>query len=138
MIERTRSSALAGLIVLAAATIPALAALGASSGRAASSVNAASSGRAASSQRAASAGNDTAEWRWEEGSVQWLDVDFNVSAGPSESRTYQLEYGPDVSPSALPRGLTVTDNADSIQVGNVTFSKGGSPLILSASYRGEL
>jgi hypothetical protein len=38
----------------------------------------------------------------------------------------------------VPRGLTVTDNADSIQVGNVKFSKSGSPLILSASYRGEL
>ena len=78
------------------------------------------------------------ESRWDEGSVQWLDVDFNVSVGPSESKTYQLEYGADVSPAAAPRGLAVTENADSIQVGNVKFSKSGSPLILSASYRGEL
>jgi hypothetical protein len=76
--------------------------------------------------------------RWDDGSVHSLDVDFNVSVGPSESRTYQLEYGPDVSPTAAPRGLTVTDSADSIQVGNVKFGKSGSPLILSASYRGEL
>jgi hypothetical protein len=80
----------------------------------------------------------SAESRWDDGSVQWLDVDFNVSVGPSESRTYQLEYGPDVSPAAVPRGLTVIENADSIQVGNVKLSKSGSPLILSATYRGEL
>jgi hypothetical protein len=78
------------------------------------------------------------ESRWDDGSVQWLDVDFNVSVGPSESRTYQLEYGADVSPAAAARGLAVNENADSIQVGNVKFSKNGSPLILSASYRGEL
>src|ERR1700674_4758747 len=66
MIERTRSSALAALIVLTAAAIPAFAARGATSGRAASSVNApssviaASSGRAASPRRAASAGAEQA------------------------------------------------------------------------------
>ena len=32
----------------------------------------------------------------------------------------------------------MTDNNDSIQVGGVKFNKSGSPLILSASYRGEL
>jgi hypothetical protein len=83
-------------------------------------------------------GQYSAESRWDDGSVQSLDVDFNVSLGPSESRTFQLEYGPDVSPAAAPRGLTVTENADSIQVGNVKFGRSGSPLILSASYRGEL
>jgi hypothetical protein len=80
----------------------------------------------------------SAESRWDDGSVQWLDVDFNVSLGPSESRSYQLEYGPDVSSGTAPRGLTVTENADSIQVGNVKFNRSGAPLILSASYRGEL
>jgi hypothetical protein len=173
MTKRTRSSAFAVLIVLAAAPMLAGAPLAASSGRAASAgaqkarrsaaiqvteatgirrteypVNARvqlSRGALADAAHARLRLNDadapaqySAESRWDDESVQWLDVDFNVSLGPSESRTYQLEYGPDVSPAPAPRGLTVTDNTDSIQVGNVKFSKSGSPLILSASYRGEL
>ena len=170
MTVRTRSSAIAGVVVLAAAL---LAAHAASSGLAASA-GAGQARRSAAIEVTEKTGNRrteypvsarvqlprgaladaaharlrlsdadapaqySAESRWDDGSVRWLDVDFNVSLGPSESRTYQLEYGPDVSPSALPRGLTVTDSADSIQVGNVKFSKSGSPLILSASYRGEL
>ena len=68
---------------------------------------------------------------------QWLDVDFNASIGPLESQTYQVEYGPGVAPAAPPRGLSVAEEADAIQVGNVRFSKSGSPLILSVKYRAE-
>jgi hypothetical protein len=63
-----------------------------------------------------------------------VDVDFNVSIGPGESRTYQLEYGGDVAATPITRGLAVTETADAIQVGNVRFAKSGSPLVLSASY----
>src|SRR5262245_7616273 len=34
--------------------------------------------------------------KWEDGSVRTLEVDFNVSILPGESRTFQVEYGPDV------------------------------------------
>ena len=79
----------------------------------------------------------TAETRWPDGSVQWLDADFNVSIGPKEARSYTLEYGPDVRAQAAARGLTVTEDADSIRVGNVRFSKSGAPLIASVKYRSE-
>jgi hypothetical protein len=68
---------------------------------------------------------------------RWLDVDYNASIGPLESQTFQLEYGQGVIPGAPPRGLSVTEEADSIEVGNVRFSKSGSPLILSVKYRAE-
>lgn len=77
--------------------------------------------------------------RWEDGSVRTLGVDFNVSIGPAETRSFQLEHGPDVQrPASVPRGLSLVEDADAIQVGNVRFSKRGHPLILSAQYRGEL
>ena len=76
--------------------------------------------------------------QWDDGSVRALDVDFNVSIGPSESRSYQLEYGVEIGPSAAPRGLAVSETAEAIQVGNVKFGRSGSPLLLSANYRGEL
>jgi hypothetical protein len=69
--------------------------------------------------------------------AQWLDVDFNASIGPLESQTYELEYGPEVKAAEPPRGLSVTEDADAIQVGSVRFSKSGSPLIASVKYRGE-
>ncbi len=78
-----------------------------------------------------------AETRWPDGSVQWLDVDFNASIGPIETADYAVEYGPTVSALAPPRGLTVTDGPGTIQVGNVTFGKNASPLIRSVKYRDE-
>src|ERR1700736_5051236 len=58
-----------------------------------------------------------AETKWRDGSIQWLAVDFNASIGPMESQTYRLEYGGDVKAAADARGLTVTENADGIDVG---------------------
>jgi hypothetical protein len=77
----------------------------------------------------------TAETTWDDGSVRALSVDFNVSLGPAERRRYILEFGPDVK-SAAPagRGLSVTEEADGIQVGNVRFGRSGSPLVLAANY----
>jgi hypothetical protein len=80
----------------------------------------------------------TGESNWPDGSVQWLDVDFNASIGPNEAQTYQVEYGSDVKPGAAPRGgLTVSEEDDAIQVGKVRFSKTGSPLLESVKYRDE-
>ncbi len=89
----------------------------------------------------------SAEASWPDGSVQWLDLDCNVSIGPLETREYAIEYGPgtivpqqefaagQVVPTA--GTLTVSENSDSIQVSNVRFSKSGNPLILSVKYRAE-
>ncbi|PWU12034.1 MAG: hypothetical protein C5B51_01440 [Terriglobia bacterium] len=77
-----------------------------------------------------------AESRWRDGSIRWLEADFNVSIGPMESQTYRLEYGGDVKAAAVVRGLTVTEN-DGIEVGHVRFNKSGAPLLASVKYRGE-
>ena len=79
----------------------------------------------------------SAETRWPDGSVEWLDVDYNASIGPDESVRYELEYGEGVHAAEAPRGLIVTGEADAIQVGSIRFSRSGSPLILSVKYRGE-
>ena len=77
----------------------------------------------------------TAEATWDDGSVRALSVDFNVSLGPAERRRYVLEFGQDVK-SAAPagRGLSVTEDGDGIQVGNIRFGRSGSPLVLAANY----
>ncbi len=75
--------------------------------------------------------------QWDDGSVRVLDVDFNVSIGPGESRTYTLDYGPDVTATPPARGLTIDERAEGVTVGNVKFGRNGSPLLLSANYRGE-
>ncbi len=80
---------------------------------------------------------DQEEAQWPDGSVKWLDVDFNASIGPLETADYMVEYGPTVSASTLPRGLVVTDGPVTIQVGSVTFGKNASPLIRSVKYRDE-
>ena len=75
--------------------------------------------------------------KWPDGSVQWLSVDFNASIGPMESQTLTLEYGAGVKPGIDLRGLTVTENGDSIEVGRVRFNKSGTPLVASVNYRSE-
>ena len=77
------------------------------------------------------------ESSWPDGSVQSLAVDFNASVGPGEETRAQLEYGDDVNATVAARGLTVTEEADAIQVGNVRFGKSLSPLLLSVKYRQE-
>jgi hypothetical protein len=80
----------------------------------------------------------TAIERWPDQSVRRVSLDFNVSIGPGETRQYRVEYGPDTPAGpAAGRGLTVTEDSDSIQVGTLRFSKTGFPLIRSANYRGE-
>ncbi len=71
---------------------------------------------------------------WPDGSARSLDVDFNVTLAPGESRAYQLEYGSDVTAEARPRGMTVTQDIDVVQVGSVKFARSGAPLIASVGY----
>src|SRR5271169_3611445 len=61
------------------------------------------------------------ESQWPDNSIQWLDVDFNASLAPSELHTYRVEYGSGVKPSSTPRGLTITQDVGTIQVGQVKF-----------------
>jgi hypothetical protein len=77
------------------------------------------------------------EARWPDGSIQWLVVELNVTIGPGESQTYALQYGEGVKSEAVARGLTVTEDADAIQIGNLRFNKSGSPLVASVKYREE-
>ena len=79
-----------------------------------------------------------AESKWADGSVQWLDVDFNASIGPGEAQRYQLEYGEGVKTKTEARGLAVTENADSIDVGRVRLAKATGLLLLSVKYRNEV
>ncbi len=79
----------------------------------------------------------TGEGKWPDGSIQWLSINFNATIGPNESQTYQLEYGHDVRPASPARGLTITEDGDVVQVGDVRFSKSGAPLLLSVTYRNE-
>jgi hypothetical protein len=80
-------------------------------------------------------GQFTPDTRWPDGSIARLTVYFNVSIGPTESRSYRLEFGDRVEPVPAPPGLAVVEGVDAIQVGNIRFGRTGSPLVLSASYR---
>jgi hypothetical protein len=79
----------------------------------------------------------SAETRWPDGSVQWLSLDLNATIAPNESQTYSLQYGDGVKSETAVRGLSVAEDADGIQVGNIRFNKSGSPLIASVKYREE-
>lgn len=82
----------------------------------------------------------TALARWPDGSVQWLAVNFNVSIGPLETATFQVEYGPSVRSAAeARRGLTLSEAAagDAVQVGGVRLGKNGDPLLRSVAFRDE-
>jgi hypothetical protein len=76
----------------------------------------------------------TAETSWDDGSVRALNVDFNASLGPGERRQYVLEFGRDVKAAVFGRGLSVTEEADGIQVGSIRFGRNGSPLVVAANY----
>ncbi len=81
----------------------------------------------------------TVDTRWPDGSVQWLDIDFSASIGPDETTTYAVEHGPGVRvTSDVPRGLTVTEDADLIRVGRIALGTTGRALIRSVTSRGEV
>jgi hypothetical protein len=81
----------------------------------------------------------TALSHWSDGSIREVEVDFNVSIGPHEQRSFELLYGSDVT-ATVPsgRGLSVTEDERSIQAGAVRLNKGGSTLLASVSYREEI
>jgi hypothetical protein len=80
----------------------------------------------------------TAFDRWPDDSVRWLAVNFNISIGPLERQTYEVEYGPGTRVTAeTPRGLTVTETAETIQVSRMRFGKDAAPLLASVDYAGE-
>lgn len=80
----------------------------------------------------------SASTAWDDGSVRALDVDFNTSLNPEEDRRFELQFGPGTTAAPLQvRGLTVTEEAGRVVVGNLAFSKSGSPFLASATYRGE-
>ena len=76
---------------------------------------------------------------WPDGSIQWLQVDSNISMGPEETRSLRLEYGPVVALGENgSRGLTLIEEIGAVQVGRVRFGKNGFPLVRSVAYRQEL
>jgi hypothetical protein len=79
-----------------------------------------------------------ADQQWDDGSTQWLALDFNASIGAGETRQFRLEYGPTITSGATARGLAVSEAGDRIQVGSVAFSKTGWPLLTSVAFRGEI
>ena len=81
----------------------------------------------------------TARASWEDGSVQALDVDFNATPRSRGRPTVRAAVRAVVSaPPRRPRaGSTAEVQPDAIVVGNLKFSKSGSPLLASATYRGE-
>jgi hypothetical protein len=77
--------------------------------------------------------------RWPDGSIQWLQVDSNVSLGPEEAMALRLEYGRGVSAGADEgRGLVVNEGLDTVQIGRVRLGKTASPLVRSVAYRDEV
>lgn len=97
------------------------------------------------SQARLAAGDDdvpaqvTAWSRWPNGSIREVEVDFNVSIGPREERTFELRYGPDVTAdAAVARGLAVEEDERSIDVGRIRMNKGGYTLLASVEYRQQL
>ena len=76
--------------------------------------------------------------RWPDGSIQWLQVDFNASLGPEESSAFRFEYGRGVTAGADGgRGLALIEEAEAVQVGRVRLGKTASPLVRSVAYRDE-
>ena len=72
--------------------------------------------------------------RWEDGTIQWMTIDWNISIGPLEKTLYSIEYGPNVKRSRKATGLLVTETDQSIQVGEFRFRKDGWPLIESCTH----
>jgi hypothetical protein len=78
-----------------------------------------------------------AESKWPDGSIEWLDVDFNAAIAPLEEQTYRVEYGQAIVATTVPTGLVVNET-DALQIGNVRFNRSASPLLLSLHYRQEI
>lgn len=75
---------------------------------------------------------------WDDGSVQSLDADFNVSLDPEEDRRCELRSGTEIAAPPMPaRGLlTVDARSDRVQIGAVAVATADARLA-SVTYRGE-
>ena len=79
----------------------------------------------------------TARTRWPDGSVRALDVDFNLSIAPGETRALELRYGDELPPAPGPRGLSVAEEGGTVQVGRIRVDA-RRPVLRSVAYRDEL
>ena len=76
---------------------------------------------------------------WNDGSVRTLEIDFNVSIAPFESKSFRLLFGQEPAAQAVnARGLSLTEDAEAFQAGRIRLGRSGSPLLTSVDYRGEL
>lgn len=79
----------------------------------------------------------TAMSQWPDGSVRALDVDFESSLGPLESRSFRVESVTRPQP-ARPKGLSVAETADEITVASAAIShrirRDGKPLLASIAF----
>ena len=79
----------------------------------------------------------TARVRWPDGSVRALEVDFNLSTAPGEARALELRYGDELPPAPAARGLSVTEEGGTVQVGRIRVDA-RAPVLRSVAYRDEL
>jgi len=61
--------------------------------------------------------------QWGDGSIKWILLDFQVTIGPQETETYQLEYGPGITRSTVKTNLEVSvhDSRLCVQTGAISF-----------------
>jgi len=93
--------------------------------------------RLVNAQGAAVPAQITAVEKYPDSSIKWLEVDFNLSPAPLETREFQLEYGANVTHTPPTRGLTFAETAETFQVSAYTIRKDGNPLVQSVKYGRE-
>ena len=54
--------------------------------------------------------------RWEDGTIQWMTIDWNISIGPLEKALFSVDYGPNVKRSRKATGLLVTETDQSLSL----------------------
>jgi hypothetical protein len=54
--------------------------------------------------------------RWEDGSVKWILLDFQVGLDPQETAVYELEYGKDVERAPVVSPLQVEESEEKIRI----------------------
>jgi hypothetical protein len=74
--------------------------------------------------------------RWPDGSVQWLDVSFNLSPGPLEKQDLALRFGPGVSHPS-PGAPVVTETPDAVTIRGVYRLPRSGPEFLDRIRYGE-
>jgi hypothetical protein len=79
----------------------------------------------------------TAFGKQTDGSIERLEVDFNLSPGPLETTKLKLEYGADVTRVEPKQGLTFMETEETYQVSAYTIRKDAQPLISSVRYGRE-